>query len=96
MAHMTTVSQNVPDDDTRAWRTGFLVCAAAATRGAEPRPDSLENNPRAMPYLAAMIMAEPASPPVAASSVNADSTMRRMAGSMKLLFMQRMTTHPMT
>ena len=49
MAQMTTVSQNVPDADTKAWRTGFLVCADAATIGAEPRPDSLENKPLAIP-----------------------------------------------
>ena len=41
----TTVSQKVPVLDTRAWRTGFLVCAAAAAIGAEPMPDSLENKP---------------------------------------------------
>src|SRR6266540_6948058 len=45
----TTVSQKVPVDETRAWRTGFLVCAAAATMGALPSPDSFENSPRAMP-----------------------------------------------
>ena len=49
MAQMTTVSQKVPDEDTNAWRTGFLVCADAAMMGAEPMPDSLENKPRAMP-----------------------------------------------
>ena len=48
-AHITTVSQNVPVDDTKAWRTGFFVRAAAATIGAEPSPDSLLNRPRAMP-----------------------------------------------
>ena len=49
MAQTTTVSQKVPVDDTKAWRTGFFVCAAAATMGALPRPDSLEKRPRAMP-----------------------------------------------
>ena len=49
MAQTTTVSQNVPVDETSAWRTGFFVCAAAATIGALPRPDSLEKRPRAMP-----------------------------------------------
>ena len=48
-AQITTVSQNVPVEETRAWRTGLRVCAAAATMGAEPSPDSLLNNPRAMP-----------------------------------------------
>ena len=49
MAHTTTVSQNVPVDETSAWRTGFVVWAAAATIGALPRPDSFENRPRAIP-----------------------------------------------
>ena len=49
MAQTTTVSQNVPVELTRAWRTGFLVMAAAATIGALPSPDSLENSPRATP-----------------------------------------------
>jgi hypothetical protein len=43
------VSQKVPVDDTSAWRTGVVVCAAAATMGALPRPDSFEKSPRAMP-----------------------------------------------
>ncbi len=46
---MTTVSQKVPVMDTRAWRAGLRVAAAEATMGAEPRPDSLENRPRAQP-----------------------------------------------
>jgi hypothetical protein len=40
IAQTTTVSQNVPVEETSAWRTGFLVCAAAATIGALPSPDS--------------------------------------------------------
>ena len=47
--HTTTVSQNVPVALTSACRTGFFVCAAAATMGAEPMPLSLENSPRATP-----------------------------------------------
>ena len=39
----------VPVEDTSAWRTGFFVCAAAATIGALPSPDSFEKRPRAMP-----------------------------------------------
>ena len=39
MAQTTTVSQNVPVEETSAWRTGFLVCAAAAAMGALPMPD---------------------------------------------------------
>lgn len=43
-AHITTVSQKVPVEETSAWRTGFRVWAAAATIGAEPNPDSLEKD----------------------------------------------------
>src|SRR2546422_677594 len=47
MAHTTTVSRKVPVEETSAWRTDVFVCAAAATMGALPRPDSLEKRPRA-------------------------------------------------
>ncbi len=50
-AQMTTVSQNVPVMDTSAWRAGLRVDAAEATMGAEPKPDSLENRPRAQTEL---------------------------------------------
>ena len=46
----TTVSQNVPVEETSACLTGFFVFAAAAAIGAEPIPDSLENSPLATPY----------------------------------------------
>ena len=49
MAHTTTVSQKVPVEETSAWRTGVVVCAAAATMGALPSPDSFEKRPRATP-----------------------------------------------
>jgi len=39
----------VPVEDTSACRTGFLDCAAAATIGADPSPDSLLKRPRAIP-----------------------------------------------
>ena len=74
-----TVSQKVPVDETRAWRTGLRVCAAAATIGAEPRPDSLENRPRAIPYRAAIINVLPAKPPPAARVVKADSKITLIA-----------------
>ena len=63
MRQTTTVSQKVPVADTRAWRTGLRVWAAAATIGAEPMPDSLEKRPRAIPYLADIMIPEPTSPP---------------------------------
>ena len=46
---MTTVDQNVPVMAMSACSAGFLVLAAAATMGAVPKPDSLENKPRAQP-----------------------------------------------
>jgi len=35
--------------ETKAWRAGKSVFAAAAAIGAEPKPASLENTPRATP-----------------------------------------------
>ena len=43
----TMVSMNVWVIETRAWRTGCFVCAAAAAIPAEPKPDSFEKIPRA-------------------------------------------------
>ena len=74
-AHTTTVSQKVPVDDTSAWRTGFRVFAAAATMGADPSPDSLENRPLAMPNRAAVMTDEPTNPPPAALEENAEEKM---------------------
>ena len=79
----TTVSQNVPVLDTRAWRTGFLVCAAAAAMGAEPIPDSLEKSPLAIPYCMASMMPLPTSPPAAAPGVNARRQIVLIAGIIK-------------
>ena len=42
--------------DTRPWRTGDFVCAAAAAIGALPRPASLEKVPLAIPFCMATIM----------------------------------------
>ncbi len=46
---MTPVDQNAPVMEMSAWSAGFFVLAAAATMGAVPSPDSLENRPRAQP-----------------------------------------------
>ena len=62
-AQMTTVSQKVPVMDTSAWRAGLRVEAAEATMGAEPRPDSLENRPRAQPNCSAIMRPAPTAPP---------------------------------
>ncbi len=91
---MTTVSQKVPVMDTSAWRAGLRVAAAEATMGAEPRPDSLENRPRAQPNCSASIRPEPSAPPKAALAVKALSTMRQSAGQTSSQFMPRMTTQP--
>ena len=47
-AQMTTVDQKVPVIATSACCAGLRVEAADATMSAEPRPDSLENRPRAV------------------------------------------------
>ena len=91
MAQTTTVSQKVPVDDTSAWRTGFFVCAAAATIGALPSPDSFENSPRAMPKRIACMIPAPRKPPTAAWPVNALETMRlSVAGSRSMCITIRM------
>ena len=69
--------------ETRACRTGFLVCAAAAAIGAEPIPDSLEKSPLAIPYCIAIIMPLPVSPPTAAPGVNASLQIVFTAGIIK-------------
>src|SRR5437899_6740483 len=63
IAQMITVSQKVPVEETGAWQTGFFVCAAAATIGALPSPDSFEKSPRATPNRMASFMVAPAKPP---------------------------------
>src|SRR5690625_2828734 len=65
------VSMKVCVIDTRPWRTGCEVCAAAAAIGAEPSPDSFENIPRAKPYWMTMTKTAPVNPPAAAEPVNA-------------------------
>ena len=50
---------------------GSFVFAAAAAIGAEPRPDSFENTPRAIPFCIAIMTVEPAKPPAAAVPVKA-------------------------
>ena len=72
------VSRKVPVMETRPWRTGSLVCAAAAAMGAEPRPASLEKMPRAMPFCMAMSMA-PSAPPAAARNPKAPANISAKA-----------------
>ena len=90
------MSQNVPVAETSACRTGFRVCAAAATMGAEPRPDSLENSPRATPYRAAISTVVPAKPPAAAVGLKALATINSIAGQSRERFPRRIATHPPT
>ena len=73
MEQTTRVSMKVWVMEMRACTTGWLVRAAAAAMGAEPRPDSLENRPRATPRRMAIITVAPAKPPVAAIGVKAYS-----------------------
>ena len=66
MAHITTVSQKVALMEIKAWLEGWEVLAPAAAMAAEPRPASLVNNPRAIPYLAAVLRLPPIKPPAKA------------------------------
>ena len=95
-AQTTTVSQKVAVEDTIACLTGFLVWAAAATIGAEPKPDSFENNPLAIPNLAAIITVPPKKPPPAACGENAELMIRFNAGPRNSQFIIRIATHPTT
>ena len=93
-AQMTTVDQNVPVMAMSACSAGLRVFAAAAMMGAEPRPDSLENRPRAQPNCRAIMMPLPTAPPNAAFGVKAHSKMRQMAGHTYSQFMPMMTMQP--
>ena len=79
IVQMMIVSMNVPVIEMRPCSAGHFVFAAAAAIGAEPRPDSLEKTPRAMPFCIAIMIVEPAKPPTAAWPVNASSRMSAMA-----------------
>ena len=70
---MMMVSMNVPVMEIRPCSAGHFVFAAAATIGAEPKPDSLENTPRATPLRIAIMTVAPKKPPAAAVGVNAHS-----------------------
>ena len=78
-AQITTVSQKVPVMDTSAWRAGLRVVAAEATMGAEPKPDSFENRPRAQPNWIAAITPLPRRPPKAAWGLKALSKISAIA-----------------
>ena len=71
MVQTRMVSINVPNIATMPCRTGLFVLAAAWAIAAEPKPDSLENTPRATPNRMAAATAAPAKPPVAATGVKA-------------------------
>ena len=79
---------------TSACCAGLRVAAAAATMGAEPRPDSFENRPRAQPNCRAIMMPEPTAPPNAAFEVKAHSRMRPNASPMSAQLNARMMRHP--
>ena len=68
--------------------------AAAATIGAEPIPDSLENRPRAMPYRMVVMMAIPAVPPIPAFKEKASLHIQHIDFAMKLEFPQRIMIQP--
>ena len=67
-----SVSIKVPVMEIKPCSTGSFVLAAAAAIGAEPRPDSFENTPRATPFWIAIRMLAPANPPTAARGLKAE------------------------
>ena len=90
------VSMKVWVMETRPWRAGWCVLAAAAAMAAEPMPDSLEKMPRATPYWIAMRNVEPAKPPTAPRPVKAPArTMPRAWGTEAMLTV-RMYRQPPT
>ena len=95
----TRVSRKVPVMETRPWRTGSLVLAAAAAMGAEPRPASLEKMPRAIPCCMATSIL-PAMPPATACGLKAPTTMSANACGMAVTLaprmMRQMRTYRMT
>ena len=94
LAADSVVSMNVWVMDTSAWVTGCLVWAAAAAIGALPRPDSLENTPRATPMRMPIITLAPKNPPEAAVGVKACLTTRASAAGMPAMLSTRMTKAP--
>ena len=79
------VSIKVPVMDTSPCSAGHFVFAAAATIGAEPRPDSLEKTPRAIPDRIASMTVAPAKPPAAAVGVKAScNTSINAAGTLSI------------
>ena len=86
------VSINVPVMEISPCLTGSLVFAAAAAIGAEPRPDSLEKIPLAIPFFMEMRTA-PRAPPAIAFAPNALVTTSAIAaGSFVMLQMISTTT----
>ena len=67
MAHIITVSQKVALIEIRACLEGWEVLAPAAVIAADPSPASFVNNPRAIPYLAAVLRLPPTKPPATAA-----------------------------
>ncbi len=75
---------NVPVMEMRPCSAGHFVFAAAAAIGAEPRPDSFEKTPRAIPVCMAIMIVEPAKPPTAAVPVKALSTIMPIASGIRV------------
>ena len=95
MVQMMIVSMKVPVMEISPCSAGSFVFAAAAAIGAEPRPDSLEKTPRAIPFCIAIMIVEPAKPPAAAVPVNAPSRISPIAAgmpSMCIAMMPRLMT----
>ena len=62
--------------------------------GADPKPDSFENSPRAQPNCKAIMRPDPTAPPNAAFEVNAHSKMSPSAAPRNGALSARITMHP--
>ncbi len=82
MVQITVVSANTSKMPNRPCCTGPLVSAAAWAIGAEPKPASLENTPRATPLVMALVMVMPTAPPTTAEGLKAPTKMALSTGPM--------------
>ena len=85
-AHIITVSQKVAVMEISACLGGLLVFAVEAAIPAEPKPASLVNNPRAIPYRQAFCKVAPRTPPAMEVGTKADFIIKAMDGPKYLKF----------
>ena len=93
---MTTVSQKVPVAETSACRTGFRVCAAAATIGARAETGLVGEQPARYAVSCRLGTLAPVKPPAAAVGLKALATissMRARAGQVHARRIRRIRRH---